>query len=157
MMWCCHQIWNNLWYFPPCLAAVLSWGWLARHWTLQLLHWDTVSYYWFVWVLVCFFLSNHGFKRAGLLWICTGQVSPFLWNNPLPLGDPLTPWLWATEPCCPCVWSAARCSEGQNNNTQYSKIGHQGWNHWFCDTWDSFTLQHFGECICTLYRDWSLS
>lgn len=44
----------------------------------------------------------------------------------LPLGDPPTPWPWATEPCCPCVWSAARCSGGKNKN----KI----WHYWLCGT-----------------------
>lgn len=138
MMWCCHQIWNNLWYSPPCPAAVLSWGWLARHWTLQLLHWDTVSYYCFVCVLVCLFWSSHESIGQAFCGFALVKCHHFC-EMPLPLGDPLTPWLWATEPCCPCVWSAARCSEGQNNNTQYSKIGHHGWNHWFCDTWDSFS------------------
>lgn len=98
MMWCCHQIWNNLWYFPPCLAAVLSWGWLARHWTRQLLHRDTVSYYWFMCVLVCLFSGKP----------CQG--SPFLWSPPT-FGRPtdsmaLSHWtvLSVCLKCSPLLW-----------------------------------------------------
>lgn len=64
-------------------------------------------------VNVCFslpFLEQPWVKRAGLLWICTGQVSPFLWNPPT-FGRPtdsmaLSHWtvLSVCLKCSPLLW-----------------------------------------------------
>lgn len=62
---------------------------------------------------VCFslpFLEQPRVNRAGLLWICTGQVSPFLWNAPT-FGRPtdsmaLSHWtvLSVCLKCSPLLW-----------------------------------------------------
>lgn len=157
-MYCCHQIWNNLWYFPLCLEAVCHKDEPTRQrfsFSIIRINYDKVMH-----VLVCLFLSYcepNGQAYCGLVLVKCHHFSGIR----LPLGGPLTPWLWATEPCCPCVWSATRCSEGKNKNIQSTKIWRHIWNHWFCHTWAirawAVFLPTTRECVYTLYRDWSLS
>lgn len=116
LMWCCHQIWNNLWYFPLCLEVVCH---KDESLISELLSFSIEINCYYVCPSLPFLSYPESNGQA-----CCGFECQHLCEMPLPLGDPPTPWLWATEPCCPCVWSAARCSKGKNKNIQDTKIWH---------------------------------
>lgn len=103
------------WYFLLCLEVVCHKNESLSNGLFSFLHLDKLSNR-LMNILVRLFLSwlewNGRVHRASV------QVSKegMRQRIPLPLGGPQTPWLWATELCCLCVWSAARCSAGKNKN-----------------------------------------